>query len=123
MMGGKVALLGQGFSGNVPMHLIEYVHPDEYPRAVFVNRPVKMTFMDHDRRMQSLDVLLHAQAWYLSGVAGAKFCEYLDERYNLYKRRPFQNAEIVCFEAKAQYEASYLEMKKGVCWYDPQFDG
>lgn len=123
MMGGKIALLGQGFSGNVPMHLIEYVHADEYPRAVFVNRPVKVTYMDYGRRMQSLDVLLHAQDWYLTGLAGAKFCEYLDGRHHLYKRRRFKNAEIVCFDARSQYEASYQEMKDGVCWYDPQFDG
>ena len=123
MMGGKVAMLGQGFLGNVPMHLIEYAHADEYPRAVFVNRPVKMTYMDYGRRVQSLDVLLHAQDWYLTGVAGANFCEYLDRRHGLYKRREFKNATVVCFDAKAQYEASYQEMKDGVCWYDPQFDG
>ena len=123
MKGGKVALLGRGFYGNVPLHLIEYAHADEYPRAVFVNRPVKMTYMDYDRRMQSLDVLLHAPGWYVTAASGVKFSEYLDQRYKLYTRRKFRNnAEIVCFDAKAQYEATYQEMKRGVCWYDPRFD-
>jgi hypothetical protein len=116
-------LLGQGFNGNVPMHLIEYMHPDEYPRPVFVNRPVKMTYMTYDRRMEAIDVLLHAQDWYLTGVGAANYSKYLNERYHLYKSRPFPNAELVCFDAKAQYDASYLEMKRGICWYDPQFDG
>jgi aminoglycoside N3'-acetyltransferase len=124
MMGGKVALLGRGFYGNVPLHLIEYAHADEYPRAVFVNKPVKMTYMDYQRRMQCLDVMLHAPGWYVTAASGVKFCEYLDRRYSLYKRRKFTDVVgVVGFDAKAQYEATYQEMKSGVCWYDPQFDG
>jgi aminoglycoside N3'-acetyltransferase len=119
---GKVVLLGSGFDLNVPMHLIEYVHPDEFPRPVYVNRPSRMTYVARDGSVQSIDVLLHASIFYVKlGVSTHNFCTYLQSKYGIYRSRSFARASIVAFDAREQYDVSLREMRDGVTQYDPRF--
>jgi aminoglycoside N3'-acetyltransferase len=122
MARGKVAMLGPGLTVNSPGHLIEYLHPDEYPRPVFLNRPTPMPFVDRDRSVRAIDVLLHAEEWYVPPGAGRNFCLYVNEKYDVFSVRMFENdAAIATYDARRQYEAFYAEMKAGVTVYDPQF--
>jgi aminoglycoside N3'-acetyltransferase len=123
MGGGKVVMLGPGMTVNSPQHLVEYLHPDEFPRAVYLNRPVAIPFVDRDREVRTIDVLLHAEEWYVSAGAGRNFCLYMNEKHGYFSVRTFANeAEIVLYDARAQYDAVYREMQAGVTLYDPQFE-
>lgn len=125
MGGGKVLLLGRTFEVNSLVHLVEYLHPDEYPRPLFMTRPVPMSYVQDGQRRR-LDVLLH-----ISGASGSalftpdalhKFGAYINERYNVYRVHPLHGgAGIVCYTAKAQYDAFLAEARRNVTWYDPQF--
>ena len=127
-MNGKVVLLGRTFDVNSPIHLVEYLHPEEFPRPVFFSKPVQMLYVDRNKRVCEMEVMLH-----ISGAAAAggrlfvpgslfKFSRYLDEKYDLYRIRQFESdVQIVVYDALAQYEAFYSEMKANVTWYDPQF--
>jgi aminoglycoside N3'-acetyltransferase len=124
--GGKVLLLGRTFDVNSMVHLVEYLHPDEYPRPLFLNGPVPMYYLDASRVRRRIDVLMHH-----SGVPGSplyipqalhKFADYIDERHHVYRRKPFhEDVGIVCYDAQAQYDAFLAEMRGNVTWYDPQF--
>ena len=126
MLGGKVLLLGRTFDINSLVHLVEYLHPDEYPRPLFMNRPVPMYYRQNGERVR-IDVLLHS-----SGVPGSplftpntlhKFATYINEHHSVYQVHPLHgDAGIVCFSALAQYEAYLAEMRRNVTWYDPQFE-
>lgn len=125
-MGAKVLLLGRTFDINSLVHLVEYLHPDEYPRPLFMNRPVSMGYVDGSGVRRNVDVLLH-----IGGSTGGalftpqalfKFGAYINERYDVYRIRHFSpEVDVVCYDAVAQYEAFYREMKRNVTWYDPQF--
>lgn len=127
-MGGKVLLLGRTFDINSLVHLVEYLHPDEYPRPLFMSRPVSMGYLNRDGDRRNVDVLLH-----IAGAPGAgffapealfKFCEYINGKYGVYRIRPFaDDVQIVCYDAMAQYDAFHREMKQNVTWYDPDFLG
>jgi aminoglycoside N3'-acetyltransferase len=124
--GGKVLLLGRTFDVNSMVHLVEYLHPGEYPRPLFLSGPVPMYYLDASRVRQRIDVLMHH-----SGVPGSplyvpqalhKFADYIDERHQVYRRKPFhEDVGIVCYDAQAQYDAFLAEMRRNVTWYDPQF--
>lgn len=126
MAGGKVLLLGRTFEINSLVHLVEYLHPDEYPRPLFMTRPVPMHYLQNGQRTR-IDVMLH-----VSGVPGSplftpdtlhKFGAYINERYNVYQvHRLDGDAGIVCYDARAQYEAFLAEARRNVTWYDPQFE-
>jgi aminoglycoside N3'-acetyltransferase len=118
--GGKVVLLGKGYWNNSLIHLAEYLHPDEFPRPVFLNRPVVMRYMDRSRAVCEMPILLHALLWQVG--AEATFGEYLNDKYGFYRTRTLRNgAQLVCYEAREQYEAIRREMKGDVTWYDPRF--
>jgi aminoglycoside N3'-acetyltransferase len=122
MLEGKVVLLGRSFVGNTPLHLVEYLYPDEFPRPIFLDRPVIMTYVAASGSTGQIDVMLHALGWYVGSLETIRFCEYLDEKYGLYRRRRFDgDAEIVAYNAQDQYEATFAEMRAGVTLYDPQF--
>ena len=125
--GGKVVMLGRTFEVNSLVHLVEYLNPDEYPRPLFMSRPVKMPYRDASGAVRSIDVLLH-----IAGVPGSLFFDphslhpfgaYINERHGpVYKIKQYQSdVGIVFFEARAQYQAFLHEMKRNVTWYDPQF--
>jgi len=125
--GGKVLLLGITFHINSLFRLVEYLHPEEFPRPIFMNRPVQMGYLDHSGRRQNIDVRLHC-----SGAPGSslfnspqsqfEFGEYINSLYGIYTIKQFQDdVRIVCYDAKAQYEACVSEMRRGVTIYDPQF--
>lgn len=126
MSGGKVLLLGRTFDVNSLVHLVEYLHPDEYPRPLFMSRPVPMYYLDAARQRQRIDVRLH-----ISGVPGSilftpqtlhRFGAYVNQRHHVYQVHQFHgDVGVVCYDAKAQYEAFLAEMRKNVTWYDPQF--
>jgi aminoglycoside N3'-acetyltransferase len=119
-LNGKVVLLGNTFDVNSPLHFAEYMHPKEFPRAVFLNKPVTMRYVDTDRQIKETEILLHAPIWY--DGAPTQFSEYLNQKYRIYKIREFgAGTRIVCYNAADQYKAVYAEMKKNVTWYDPQF--
>ncbi|MBY0493490.1 MAG: AAC(3) family N-acetyltransferase [Cyanobacteria bacterium] len=125
--GGKVALLGRTFEVNSLVHLVEYLNPVEYPRPLFMSGPVAMPYRDASGGVQKIDVLLHS-----AGVPGSihfnpqalhAFGAYINSRHGeVYKVKRFaQDVGIVCYEAKAQYDAFLSEMRQNVTWYDPQF--
>lgn len=117
---GKVVLLGKTFDVNSFIHLTEYLYPEEFPRSVFLNKPITMKYLDRQRQTKEIDVLLHAPVW--RDGAPTHFSNYLDAKYNIYKIRKFQNdVQIVSFVAKEEFEAIYKEMKNGITWYDTQF--
>ena len=128
MTGGKVLLLGRTFDINSLVHLVEYLHPDEYPRPLFMSKPLPMYYFDAERRRQRIEVLLH-----ISGVPGSPlftpqtlhaFGAYINERHRVYQVRQFEgDVGVVCYDAKAQYDAFLAEMRNNVTWYDPQFFG
>jgi aminoglycoside N3'-acetyltransferase len=125
--GGKVALLGRTFEVNSLVHLVEYLHPTEYPRPLFMSGPVRMPYLDHSGAAKHIDVMLHS-----AGVPGSlhfepralhAFGSYINQRHGeVYRVRPLaQDAGIVCYDAEAQYDAFLQEMRHNVTWYDPQF--
>jgi aminoglycoside N3'-acetyltransferase len=124
-VGARVALLGRTFEVNSPIHLVEYLHPHEFPRPIFMQRPVTMYWEDSEGR-HPIEVFLHA-----SGAPGAplfvpeslfKFSAYLQERYGIYRIRDFHGGtQVVTYDAREQYEAYLREMQAGVTWYDPEF--
>lgn len=119
---GKVLLLGNGFRHNSLVHLVEYLYPDEFPRPVFLNRPVTMRYTTRERQVAEMPVMLHAPLW-KHGAEG-RFAEYLQERYGFYQTRRLANgAELVCYRAADQFEAIRREMKQDVTWYDLRFGG
>jgi aminoglycoside N3'-acetyltransferase len=122
-MHGKVILLGRTFgAGNPMLRLVEYVHPDEFPRGIFLDKPLKMRFVDRDQQIKMIDVKLRAPLWWHGTSGVERYCHYINQRYGVYRIKEFQNsARVVCYDAKAQYEAVYEEMTKNVTWYDPQF--
>lgn len=127
-MGGKVLLLGRTFDVNSLIHLVEYLHPDEYPRPMFMSRPVSMGYLDRDGVRKNVDVLLHISGTALGPLYTTQglitFAHYCNERYGIYRIKEFSSgAQIVCYDAKAQYDAVYQEMKRNVAWCDAQFFG
>jgi hypothetical protein len=126
MTGGKVLLLGRTFDINSIVHLVEYLHPDEYPRPLFMSGPVPMYYKDAAGHRVRIDVLLHS-----AGVPGSplftphtlhKFGAYINQHHQVYQVHPLHaDTGIVCFSALAQYEAFRAEMRRNVTWYDPQF--
>ena len=124
-VGARVALLGRTFEVNSPIHLVEFLHPQEFPRPIYMQRPVTMHWEDSEGR-HPIDVFLHT-----SGAPGAsffvpeslfKFSAYLQERYGIYRIRDFHGGvQVVTYDAHEQYEAYLREMKAGVTWYDPEF--
>jgi hypothetical protein len=125
-MGACVALLGRTFEINSPIHLVEYLHPHEFPRPIFMDRPVTMYWEGGSGTRHLIDVLLHS-----TGTPGStlfvpeslfKFSAYLQERHGLYRVRDFRGgAQVVSYDARAQYDAYLSEMRAGITWYDPQF--
>ena len=92
-----------------------------------MNRPVQMGYLDYSGRRQNIDVRLHC-----SGAPGSslfnspqsqfEFGEYINSLYGIYTIKQFQDdVRIVCYDAKAQYEACLREMRRDVTIYDPQF--
>jgi aminoglycoside 3-N-acetyltransferase len=125
--GAKVALLGRTFEVNSLVHLVEYLHPTEYPRPLFMSGPVAMPYLDHSGARRTIDVTLHA-----AGVPGSlhftpqalhAFGAYINSRHGeVYKVKQYvPDVGIVCYDAKAQYDAFRSEMLQSVTWYDPQF--
>jgi len=117
---GKVLLLGNGYRHNSLVHLAEYLHPDEFPRPVFLNRPVVMRYTTWERKVAEMPVMLHAHVWKHS--AEARFAEYLQAKYGFYQVRHLASgASLVCYRASDQLEAIRREMKQDVTWYDLRF--
>jgi aminoglycoside N3'-acetyltransferase len=117
--GGKVVLLGHGYAWNSPIHLAEYLHPDEYPLPVFLSRPIGLRYVGYDRQTREMPVLLHAPLWHPG--AEVRFAQYLQQKYGFYRLRQFDAASIVAYDAKDQYDRIVAEMRAGVTWYDPSF--
>ncbi|HUQ86856.1 MAG TPA: AAC(3) family N-acetyltransferase [Vicinamibacterales bacterium] len=125
--GGKVAMLGRTFEVNSLVHLVEYLHPAEYPRPLFMSGPVRMPYLDRSGAEKSIEVTLHS-----AGVPGSlhfdpralhAFGSYINQRHGeVYKIKTLAfDAGIVCYDAKVQYNAFLQEMRNNVTWYDPQF--
>lgn len=118
--GGKVVLLGKTFDGNSPIHCVEFVYPDEFPRPIYINRPIALKYVDKDGQVKDMPIMLHAPIW-IDG-APTNFSLFLNQKYNIYKIKEFHNdVKIVSYDAKAQFDAIYREMKNDVTWYDARF--
>ena len=115
-VGGKVVMLGTGFDCNSLIHLPEYVYGQEYPRAIYYNRFFPLKYRDVDGSVQSMDVAIHIPNWRSGEVT--RFCRHLQEKYAIYRIVPLGTADLICYDAVAQYDALCREMHANVCWYD-----
>ena len=125
-MHGKIALLGRTFDINSPVHLVEHLHWEKFPRPIFFGSPVRMLYVDRDGETASLEIMLHTRGavggTYFVPESLFKFSRYLNRKYSLYQTRDFSpEVQVVVYDALAQYEAVYAEMKADVTWYDVQF--
>ena len=125
--GGKVAMLGRTFEVNSLVHLVEYLHPDEYPRPLFMCGPVTMPYVDAAGGVQTIEVTLHSAgvpgSFHFTPQALHAFATYINSRHGeVYKLKQYQpDVGIACYEAQAQYHAFLKEMRANVTWYDPRF--
>jgi aminoglycoside N3'-acetyltransferase len=118
--GGKVVLLGKGFEGNSLLHLTEYIYPEEFPRVVFLKKPVPIRAKGPTGEINTIETVLYTQAW--KKGQGTHFCDYLNRKYHIYQAKKFDDyCNITVYNAKDQFEATTKEMKEDVTWYDPQF--
>jgi aminoglycoside N3'-acetyltransferase len=115
-VGGKVVMLGTVLDNNSLIHLPEYIYGQEYPRAVYYNRFFPIKYRDVDGSVQSMDVAIHIYNW-RSGEA-TRFCRYLHDKYGIYRTVSMGSTELICYDARAQYDALCKEMHANVCWYD-----
>jgi aminoglycoside 3-N-acetyltransferase len=120
--GGKVALLGKTFDSNSIIHCPEFVYPREFPRPVFMDKPVSLRYIDRDLATKVMPVMLHAPVW----VDGSPtpFSMYLQEREKepIYRIHEFQSGvKIVAYQAQTQFDAICRAMRENVTWYDARF--
>jgi aminoglycoside N3'-acetyltransferase len=116
---GKVLMLGPGLDNNSLVHLPEYLYPHDYPRALYYNKPFPFCYVTREGITETMDVAIHALNWV--GGECFRFCQYLQEKYGLYKVASAGCAEFVCYDSKAQFEAICAEMRANVCWNDVRY--
>lgn len=114
--GGKVIFLGCEFEINSFIHHPEYVLKNEYPLPVFYNRPHNFLMKNVDGETREIESYVHAISWTADTVP--KFCNYLNEKYNIYRTEALDNVPITVFKAGDQTNALHEELRNGVRWYD-----
>lgn len=117
--GGKGVFLGNDFETNSSIHLVEYLHPEEYPIPIFFNRPMPMKYRKRDETVGEVDVWIHP-VFRKSGATN-RFCGYLNEVYGIYDIQNVSGAKVTLFSIQDQYQATYDEMKKGIGLYHSKF--
>jgi len=116
---GKVIFLGNDFEANSSIHVVEYVHSLEHPDPLFFNKPLLMKFKKRNGEPDALPVWVHP----LIRKAGSanRFCSYLNRQSPIYRIHDVRGAAVTIFSAKAQYEAVYAAMNKGIGLYNSMF--
>ncbi|HZZ82178.1 MAG TPA: AAC(3) family N-acetyltransferase [Gemmataceae bacterium] len=116
---GKVLMLGPTLDANSLIHLPEYLYPTSYPRAVYYNKTFPLRYIDRDGVERSMEQAIHVP--HFIGGECAQFCKYLQEKYHLYRFVAAGYAELICYNAKAQFDALCDEMREDVCWNDVRY--
>lgn len=117
MMGGKVLFLGVDYEINSLIHLVEYLHPREFPRPLFYDKPYPVLSRGWDGKVAPIDVMLHAVELPIPTLP--RFCtDYLNKRYSIYTTVPLGKSQVIGFRARDQYDATLKEMRNDVVWYD-----
>jgi len=117
-MGGKVILLGVDHDRSSTVHLLENLHPHEYPRPVFYDKPHRFQYKDRGE-IKAVDTYLHAVRWDDSDINS--FCEHIGSRYGVYRSARIGRVPVTVFRSADQLEAFHAEMKQGVCLFDSRF--
>lgn len=117
--GGKALFLGTGFENNSSIHLVEYIHHEEYPTALFFHKPFAMSYRNREGREEKQELYIHP--FFRKAGAATRFCRHLQQHYGLYKEVEREGALFTLFSLKQQYEAVLKEMRSGVTLYDPKF--
>jgi aminoglycoside N3'-acetyltransferase len=115
-IGGKAVFFGVDFEVNSFIHLPEYIIKNDYPKPIFFNRPHSFIVENPDGCQKEVLGYLHAIKWPHGTVS--KFCQYLNNKYGIYKTVYVRNTPITVFRVKDQYDALMLELEQGVSWYD-----
>ena len=118
-MGGKVALLAVDHDRSSTVHVPENNHPNEYPRAVFFNKPHRFYYRAEDGSERTVDSVLHAVRWADGDIV--RFCRSVDMRHKIYREHPLGRTKVIGFSAQAQYEAFLTEMESNRCLFDSEF--
>ncbi|MBI3506490.1 MAG: AAC(3) family N-acetyltransferase [Proteobacteria bacterium] len=116
----KVALLGVDYEINSLIHLIEYMHPDEFPEPVFIEKPLRMRFARSDGTVGEIDVKMHCNRYRAGDPTW--FQRRLQEKYGLFRETAFGSAPLIVFEARRLYESMLAEMREGRTWYDAIYE-
>lgn len=110
-IGGKILLLGVAHEGNASLILTDYLHHEEHPHAVFLNKPYKVKYRDYDGEIKEMDVLFHAR--HATADEVKSFMDCLERKHPVYRKVRLYETQVACCESKAQYEAVYQEMLEG----------
>jgi aminoglycoside N3'-acetyltransferase len=119
--GGKVAFVGIYYEINSLIHLPEYMHPQEFPRPLFYDKPFVIPCLDRELNEFDFPVMRHAR--YLPDWCLPPFCKWLDGKYGpIYGERRVHEAPVVVYDAKPQYDALLRAMREeDTVWYDAEW--
>lgn len=120
-LGGKVILLGVDHARSSTVHVVENTYPQEYPRPVFFGKPHRFLYISPSQNIECVEMYLHAVRWQDGAINN--FCEYIGEKYGIYRRAQLHNTQVISFNAKDQFDAFLKEMKNDVCLFDARFWG
>ena len=118
-VGGKIILFGVGYQVNSALRLSEHVLKNDYPHPMFFNRPFSYTVKNYEGRQKEVHAyLLAVRAYRLKVSTNIKFCEYLNDKYGIYKSNKVRGVNIITVKLKDQFDAIMAELENGVTWYD-----
>lgn len=116
----KVALLGVDYEVNSLIHLIEYMHPDEFPEPIFIERPLRVRTTLSDGSIVDVEAKVHCNRYRAGDPTW--FQRRLQSKYGLFRESTLGNAPLIVFEARRLYEAMLTEMRDGRTWYDAIYE-
>ncbi len=116
----KVALLGVDYEVNSLIHLIEYMHPGEFPESVFIERPLRFRVARADGSIAEIDAKMHCNRYRAGDPTW--FQRRLQEKYGVFREGVLGGAPLIVFEARRLYESMLVEMREGRTWYDAIYE-
>lgn len=116
----KVVLLGVDYEVNSLIHLIEYMHPGEFPEPVFIERPLRFRVVRADGSIAEIDTKMHCNRYRPGDPTW--FQRRLQEKYGLFRESAIGDAPLIVFEARRLYESMLAELREGRTWYDAIYE-
>jgi aminoglycoside N3'-acetyltransferase len=113
--GGKIVFFGCDYNVNSFIHHPEYILKSEYPLPVFFNRPHLFKVRNLNAETKLVRSFVHAINWPAGTVE--KFCNYLNDKYRIYKTVDVSGTVISVVNAQHQYDSLVNELKLGNTWY------